>query len=177
MAFPKWSVIVNRMDKLGQKFWTEWRANLVETGPAQEGDIPMIGPSGVIDPSLLPGSSTNPIVTTLTAAEIINAFQVVSVRADGLAHKADSGNVADASGTVGIAITSATVPGNTLQVQQVGFLSNLGWNWPTPGVTLYVGTGGVLTTSPNTGVFELPIGTTISNTEVEVQIGLPIILA
>ncbi len=113
----------------------------------------------------------------MTAAQTIGAYQVVAVHADGLAYLANSSNLADSSQTVGLAITSAINPGNTLQVQQVGFLSNLGWNWPTPGKTLYLGLGGTLTTNPNTGVFELPMGTTISNTEVEVQMGLPIIFA
>jgi hypothetical protein len=165
------------MDQIGQKFWTEWRANVVETGPAQEGDIPMIGPDGVIDPSLLPGGFSNPVVTTMTAAQTIGAYQVVAVHGDGLAYLADSSNLADSSQTIGLAITSAINPGDTLQVQQVGFLSNLGWNWSSIGVTLYLGLGGTLTTNPNTGVFELPMGTTISNTEIEVQIGLPIIFA
>jgi len=174
----KWSVILNRMDQIGQMFWTEWRANVVESQPAQEGDIPMLGPGGIIDPSLLPGSTGGATVTTtLTAAQTIGAFQVVAVHADGLAYKADSSNFADSSQTIGIAISSAINPGDTLKVQQVGFLSNLGWNWPTLGVTLYLGLGGTLTTSPNTGVFELPMGTTISNTEIEVQIGLPIVFA
>ncbi len=174
----KWSVILNRVDQVGQKFWTQWRANVVESQPAQEGDNPMLGPGGIIDPSLLPGTTGGAtLITTMTAAQTIGAFQVVAVHADGLAYRADSSNVADASQTVGVAITSAINPGDTLKVQQVGFLSNLGWNWPTPGVTLYLGLNGTLSTSPNTGVFELPMGTTISNTEVEVQLGLPIILA
>ncbi len=173
------SVIIDRKDKPGQIPWTEWRVPVVTTGPSP-GSIPMAGPNGLIDPSLLPPSGGTPIITTLTAAQIIGAFQVVAVHSDGLAYLADASNFDDASQTIGVAITSAIAPGNTLQVQQVGFLSNLGWSWPTPGETLYLGTGGTLTTivptSPGSA-FELPMGTVISNTKVEMQLGLPIILA
>src|SRR5271170_6355541 len=175
----KWSVILNRMDKIGQKFWTEWRNEVtdVSTGAPDAGAVVMLGPNGKIDPSMLPASGSDIVITTLTANQTIGAYQAVAVHADGMAYLASSANIADSSQTIGIAISSAINPGDTLQVQQVGFLSNLGWSWPTPGVTLWLGVGGVLTTNPNTGVFELPMGTTISNTEIEVQIGLPIIFA
>ena len=62
-----WSVILNRKDKLLQAFWTEWRANVVTEGPAQPGDIPMIGPGGVIDPSLLPNGGG---LANLVTAEV-----------------------------------------------------------------------------------------------------------
>jgi len=175
----KWSVILNRMDKIGQKFWTEWRNEVtdVSTGAPDAGAVVMLGPNGKIDPSMLPASGSDIVITTLTANQTIGAYQVVAVHADGLAYLATSTNSSDASQTIGIAISSAVNPGDTLQVQQVGFLSNLGWNWSTPGVTLFLGINGTLVTNPSTGVFEIPMGTVISNTEIEVQLGLPIIFA
>jgi hypothetical protein len=174
------SVIIDRKDKPAQVPWTEWRVPVVTDGPSS-GSIPMTGPDGLIDPSLLPSASGGtPIITTLTAAQIIGAYQIVAVHSDGMAYLADVNNFDDSSQVIGIAITSAIAPSNTLQVQQVGFLSNLGWNWPTPGATLYLGAGGTLTTtvpvSPGSA-FELPMGTVISNNKIEIGIGLPILLA
>lgn len=174
-----WSVISNRKDGLS-KVWKEWRSSLIDvsTGPPDAGAIVMLGSDGKIDPSMLPASGGDVVVTTMTAGEAIGAFQVVSVHVDGWAYKASATNAADASQTLGIAITSAVNPGDTLRIQQIGFLSNLGWNWPTPGQTLYLGPGGtVVTTVPAFPSFELTLGTTLSNTEIEVQVGLPIILA
>jgi hypothetical protein len=167
------------MDQIGQKFWTEWRNAVVDssTGAPDAGAVVMLGPDGKIDPSMLPASGSDIVITTLTANQTIGAYQVVAVHSDGMAYLASSASVADASQTIGIAISSAVNPGDTLQVQQVGFLTNLGWNWQTPGVTLFLGVAGVLTTNPSTGVFEIPMGTVISNTEIEVQLGLPIIFA
>jgi hypothetical protein len=176
-----WSVILNRMDKVGQKFWTEWRAKVVDasTGAADAGAIPMLGPDGKIDSSMLPGGGGgSDVVATLTAAQNINAFQVVAVHTDGLAYLADASVAADDERVIGLSITSATT-GGTIQVQQIGPVTNLGWAW-TPGMTLYLGLNGTLvTTVPSlpTSVFELSMGTTISATEIEVQIGTPIVLA
>jgi Uncharacterized conserved protein (DUF2190) len=172
------SVIVDRKDKPGQVGRTEWRVPVVEKG-GTPGAIPITGAGGTLDPSLIPGSSDSAIVTTMTAAETINAYQMVSVHSDGLAYLADVTDLADTSQTIGMAITSATT-GNPITVQQVGFMLNAGWNWITPGQTLYLGTTGTITTivpsSPGSA-FELPVGTVISNTKVELQLGLPIVLA
>jgi hypothetical protein len=174
-----WSIITNRKDGIS-KVWKEWRSSLldVSTGAADAGAVVRLGADGKIDPSMLPASGGDVVVTTMTAGETIGAFQAVAVHSDGLVYKASATNPADASQTIGIAITSAVNPGDTLRIQQVGFLSNLGWNWSTPGQTLYLGPGGtVVTTVPAHPSFELTLGTTLSNTEVGVQIGLPIILA
>ena len=173
------SVVVDRKDKPGQKGRTEWRVPIVTEG-GTPGAIPITTNTGQLDPSLIPGTTSSAIVTTLTAEEVINAFQVVSVHSDGGAYLADVTDLQDTSQTIGIAITSAVNPGDPVQVQQLGFLSNLGWNWTTPGQTLYLSTGGSMTTTvPQSpaAAFELPIGTVLSNTQIEVQIGLPIVLS
>lgn len=114
-------------------------------------------------------------ITTMTAGENVNAFQVVAVHGDGLAYKADAGNAADADRIVGVAITSAST-GNTLQVQQIGVIDNLGFSF-TPGAWVYLGNTGALVQTPNTGAFEQPMGVALSATRVEIEIGLPIIFA
>ena len=55
-----WSVILNRKDQLLQQFWTEWRALVVSvsSGAADAGAIPMLDPSGKIDPSMIHGGAT-----------------------------------------------------------------------------------------------------------------------
>jgi hypothetical protein len=118
-------------------------------------------------------SSTETIA--LTTGENINAFQVVVVRGDGLAYIADSGDVENSSGVVGVAITSVQA-GQVINVQQIGLIDNLGWSF-VPGMTLYLGLIGALVQTPNAGVFELSMGTAISATQIREQIGEPIIFA
>lgn len=119
-------------------------------------------------------------MVTMTSGQVINAFQVVAVHADGLAYKADVTNAADADRIVGIAITSATVIGNTLQVQQIGKLDNPGFTFA-PGRSVYLDLASALTQTVPTSVagfaFELVVGVALSATRIEIQIGLPIILA
>jgi hypothetical protein len=57
------SLLANRKDAVGQQFWTEWRTGLVSVGgtAAQAGDVPLLGPSGTIDPSMLRIPTTLPI--------------------------------------------------------------------------------------------------------------------
>jgi hypothetical protein len=53
-----WSIIANRKDGLS-KVWKEWRSKLVDvsTGASDAGAIPMLGPDGKIDPSMISGGS------------------------------------------------------------------------------------------------------------------------
>lgn len=53
-----WSIIVNRIDGAGV-VWKEWRSKLisVSSGPPDAGSIPMLGPDGKIDPSMVTGGS------------------------------------------------------------------------------------------------------------------------
>lgn len=63
------SVIVNRKDRPGQTFWTEWRTGLVLQGgtAAQAGDLAILGPDGKFDPSVIPGSGGSTVSVNGTA--------------------------------------------------------------------------------------------------------------
>jgi hypothetical protein len=54
---PIWSVIANRKDHPNQEFWTRYRAYAASGCPAQPGDFVLLGPTGKIDPCLLPPST------------------------------------------------------------------------------------------------------------------------
>jgi len=112
---------------------------------------------------------------TLTAGQNINAFMVITVNPDGRAYIASAATAADAGKIVGVATTSATT-GNTIQVQMIGEVDNLGFNF-TPGSQLFLGLNGALTTSPALGSFEQPIGVAASASRLLLTIGLPIVLA
>ena len=116
-------------------------------------------------------------LVTLTAGENINAYQVVIVKSDGLVWKADAATTAHAGAVIGIADTSATT-GNPLNIQSSGVMLNMGWSW-TVGARVYVGLGGALTqTVPSgSGNFEQVIGIALSATELDINIGTPIVLA
>lgn len=169
------SVIIDRKDRPGQAFWTEWRTGLVLVGgtQAQAGDLAILGPNGKFDPSVIPASGNG--FFTLVAGQNIVAYQVVAVHGDGQAYVADVGNVSDASRVVGIAVTSAPM-GQPVQIQQIGPVSNLGWSF-TPGTMVFVGFAGTLVQTPSIGTFELPMGVATSVTQVEAQIGLSIVFA
>lgn len=174
-----WSVILNRIDNaLGNPPWKEWRASVVSvsSGAADAGAIPMLGPDGQLDPSMIPTVQPPVIAITLTAGANVNAFQAVSVHADGLAYPADASTLSDAGAVVGIALTSATT-GNTLNIQQAGKFINNGYNF-TPGVQTFLGLSGTLVDSlPVGAVFQQPMGTAINSTSLLLEVGLPIILS
>src|SRR5208282_6457797 len=54
-----WSIIANRIDGLST-VWKEWRTYIVSvsSGPADAGSIPMLGPAGQLDPSMIPGGAS-----------------------------------------------------------------------------------------------------------------------
>lgn len=63
-----WSVILNRIDNaLGNPPWKEWRVPVVSssTGAADAGAIPMLGPNGMLDPSMIPAGGSANIVTAI----------------------------------------------------------------------------------------------------------------
>jgi hypothetical protein len=69
-----WSVILNRIDGLSQ-VWKEWRAMVVSvsSGVADAGAIPMLGPTGQLDPSMIPGSHP-PLTPTVVTATVDFGF-------------------------------------------------------------------------------------------------------
>ena len=122
----------------------------------------------------LPAGEAN-VDVSLTAGMNINAYSTVTVHNDGLAYTVSSGNSADCGKLVGIAITSATT-GNSLTVRMDGEVDNNGFLF-TPGDKIYVGLVGALTNSPNTGVFEQPVGLASAAGTLLLDIGLPILTA
>ena len=115
---------------------------------------------------------------TLTCGQNINAYQVVAVRSDGLAYIADASAVADANRIVGVATTSATT-GNTISVQQVGVVNNNGFLF-TAGESVFLGlVGALIQTVPSDtpGNFSVMMGVALSASQLELQIGTPVILA
>lgn len=122
----------------------------------------------------LPAGEAN-VDVSLTAGMNINAYSTVTVRADGLAYTVDSGSSTDCGKLVGIAVTSATT-GNSFTVRLVGEVDNNGFLF-TPGDIIYVGLAGALSNSPNTGVFEQPVGLASASGTLLLDIGLPILTA
>jgi hypothetical protein len=174
----KWSVILNRIDNALQKApWKEWRAAVVDSssGPADAGSIPMLGPNGMLDPSMVPGATPVEYIT-LTAGANVNAFQAVAIHPDGRAYPADSSTTNDAGHVVGVAVTSATT-GNTFTVQQAGSFDNNGWSF-TPGSAVFLGYAGALSdTLPMGAAFQQQMGVSMTNSRLLVEVGLPIILS
>lgn len=70
-----WSIIVNRIDGAGV-VWKEWRSKLisVSSGPPDAGSIPMLGPDGKIDPSMVTGGSGTVFTTDNVPEGLINLY-------------------------------------------------------------------------------------------------------
>jgi len=81
-----WSIIVNRIDGAAQ-VWKEWRSNLISTstGAADAGAIPMLGPDGKIDPSMIPGGSGGGVTSlnTLVGDVVIAAGTGITITPSG----------------------------------------------------------------------------------------------
>jgi hypothetical protein len=132
------------------------------------------GLSTAMESVALPAGESN-VDVMLTVGMNINAYQTVTVHSDGLAYTVDSGSASDAGKIVGIAVTSATL-GSQVTVRMDGEVDNNGFLF-TPGDRIYVGSAGALTNSPNTGVFEQPVGLASATGTLLLDIGLPILTA
>lgn len=66
------SLIVNRKDKTGQSFWTEWRTDLVAVGgtSTQAGAIPLLNASGQIDPSMVSGGGGSSVLIEVNGTPV-----------------------------------------------------------------------------------------------------------
>jgi hypothetical protein len=115
-----WSVILNRLDDLSQ-VWKEWRGSVVTTssGAADAGAIPMLGPDGQLDSSIVPvvgielstDGTPNPVQSALNLIGGTN----ITVAAD------HSGGVTiEASGEVASAFSNITTGTNTTATMTVG---------------------------------------------------------
>lgn len=122
------------------------------------------GPPGDTDAAMLIG----------TAATAINALKVVKFEAD-LLYIASATLQTDANKVVGIAVTAASNPGDTISVRTDGEMSDGSWNWASGAV--YLGANGVLTqTAPLTG-FVLEIGRVRAPTKIIIDIQNPFMRA
>lgn len=90
-----WSILLNRIDNtLGKPPWKEWRAKVINVsdGTPSAGAIPMLGPEGQLDPSMLPSDTnidlqtdgvSNPVQDVLNLIEGTNIV-LTSDRAGGV---------------------------------------------------------------------------------------------
>lgn len=113
-------------------------------------------------------------VQTVTgnAGENVSALRVVQSDGSDLFY-ADSSTPGHASRIVGVSITSATT-GNSLTVQTSGLLSDPSFSF-SPGA-VYVGSNGVLTSTPPSSGFLCIVGTSVTPTSFVVNLSTPIIL-
>lgn len=74
---------------------------------------------------------------------------------------------------IGISVNSA-IPGDIVRIVYNGEADDSGWTW-LPGKQLYVGINGVITQTPPTSGYVMPIGIARSPTKIVVQIRTPII--
>src|SRR5271167_80862 len=96
---PIWSVIANRKDKANQRFWTEYRKNAVDGCPAEPGDLVMIGPSGTIDPCLLPSTTGLVIEINGTPSPCQSILNFIPGTGIDITYSPDCGYIFTATGT------------------------------------------------------------------------------
>lgn len=121
------------------------------------------------------GSNTEPTLIELIAGSTIQAYRFVTTNSSGQAIYADSSIASHRNRIVGITL-QASLPGDTLMIQEDMLVENTGWNF-TPESLLYLGTQGTLTTNPRTGVFSNILGYAVTPTSVRIQIGRSISLS
>lgn len=101
------------------------------------------GPQGERGP---PGGGA---ASEFSSAGTLGGLRVVVNAGDGLVH-ADSTDEQHGLQIVGVSLNSAVAPGDSVQVQQIGSLTDPSFNF-TPGQPVYVGPAGVLTQVPPSG--------------------------
>jgi hypothetical protein len=111
--------------------------------------------------------------TTLTTAEAIGGHRLVTTDASGLAIYADSSDVSHAGRVVGLSTGAASL-GGTVTVQYGGSLTDPSFSY-TPGDILYVGTNGLISTTPGTA-FSQVIGYAEAATTIFIRIHQPILI-
>lgn len=126
-----WSVILNRIDGALQ-VWKEWRANVVDSssGAADAGSIPMLGPDGKLDPSMVPNTGTSVLLETNSVAnpvqDTLNLVQGTNVMltADnsGVVTIAATGNLATSFDNIdtGTNTTASMTVGTGASIQATG---------------------------------------------------------
>jgi hypothetical protein len=100
--------------------------------------VGMQGPPGVDG-----GGAGSGGIETYVAGDTINGHRVIVTDADGEAIHADVTDLTHANMAMKISLAAADA-GDEVEVQLTGRITEPSWSW-TPGGTIYVGAGGVLT--------------------------------
>lgn len=123
-----------------------------------------------------PGPASNAIITK-TAAETIGVYHAVRLTTSGTVEVCDPAVEADIDTLLGIATQSVSAAA-PLVVQLAGEMTDGGWAW-TPGAPIWLGTGGVLTTTiPSEGTVAalVRMGVAVTATLIRIDIEEPIYL-
>lgn len=117
-----WSVICNRIDG-ARGVWKEWRNSIVtsSTGVAEAGAIPMLGPQGILDPSMLPAPANTVTLETNGSEnptqDVLNLVQGTNI----VLTTDDSGDVTiAATGTLSTAFNNVDSGVNTTANLTIG---------------------------------------------------------
>lgn len=109
----------------------------------------------------------------LSAATAIGGQRAVAVDSGGNAIHADAETATD---VVGVSVGAVSSPGDPVTVRTLGELEDPAWGW-TPGGIVYLGSGGVLTQTPPSSGFVVPIARAIGPTKIVIRIQPDIALA
>jgi len=114
------------------------------------------------------GAASNVISGYIADAGGIGGHRVVRSIGSGAVGYADYSVAGHGDDTIGIS-TGAADAGYTVQVQQFGYLTHVGWSW-TPGQPIFVGTNGALTQTAPTSGFVQVVGHASDTDEMYVSI-------
>lgn len=130
-----------------------------DVSPSWWGEVTGRGASGQ--------SGTNPGIITRVAGEALASLRVVSIAANGQAVYANAQVEALVTTVIGVSLAAVNI-GESVQIQTLGVVTEPGWSF-TPGSSIFLGAGSLLSaTPPNTG-WVVKMGTALSSTEVAIQ--------
>lgn len=112
-------------------------------------------------------------VINVTASQNISGYVAVGLVA-GLAVQADSSDISQLEGLLGIA-TGGALAASSVSVQFTGQITYNGWAWAL-GTPIFLGTNGALTQIPPTVGFSQVVGKPITTTSMMVDIQSPVVL-
>lgn len=117
-------------------------------------------------PTLVP----QPTPGDYPAGESIDPYRLVSLTSGGLLVLADSGDVTQVAGAIGVTLNGAAI-GARPQIVTAGLITNSGWSW-TVGRPVFVGVNGLFTQSPTlTGEGYLqPVGVAVKADQIWLEI-------
>ena len=125
------------------------------------------GPSG-------PPGSAGALHMGYQSDTTMSGHRVVKMEANGKVGYADSANVPDAGQVLGVTLNAA-LPGDVVNVQVTGELTESSWTW-VPGGPVYLGTAGTLTQMLPVAGFQLVVGIAVAPDKLVIGIKQAIIL-